>query len=254
VPLSSGLVQQVPLFSGFTPQELRQFLDASTVSTHRAGEVLWEVGSASNCLLVLLDGEVEMCTPQGTAVAGVRPISAIGETGFVNRTPRTATARAVADSRLLRAGYYEFEALAERLPGLRAKLYRNVVRILADRLADAHDLIARYRQVQESVSPARPGDGRARRGAAAHAPTDAPDEDAEADRLVAQFYPLVDIEPTPEQRLADRDVVLQLRRDGYTHADIEYAAKWAVRNIPSIRRFGLVRLSIREAFQDRWTG
>ncbi|MEW6754272.1 MAG: cyclic nucleotide-binding domain-containing protein [Candidatus Latescibacterota bacterium] len=258
VQLAASLVQQVPLFFGFTLQEMQRYMDASTLCTYQPGDVLCEDGSASNRLFVLLDGELEVLTRQNTAMAGIRPVSAVGETGFISRKPRTATVRAKVASRLLRTGYHEFEALAEKLPALRVKVYRNVIRVLSDRLDDANDLLLRYRRAQEAGIPAgaaEPPEPRA--DAAAPAGGDSgltPDEDARADRLVTEFYGLVQVEVSPDQRLADRQSVLQLRRDGYTHADLEYAVKWAARNIPAIKRFGLVRLSIREAFQERWSG
>lgn len=43
----------------------------------------------------------------------------------------------------------------------------------------------------------------------------------------------------------------ELCKDGYSDVDIEYAVKWTVRNIPQVKRFSMVKLSIAEAFEGK---
>ena len=76
-------------------------------------------------------------------------------------------------------------------------------------------------------------------------------DEGETAQLVLDFYTRTDQEIDPAQLRQDQAVVAQLGRDGYTAADIEYAILWTVSNIPMARRFGMVGLSIREAFENR---
>ena len=85
--------------------------------------------------------------------------------------------------------------------------------------------------------------------AAAEAPAVLPPEEV----LVRTFYELVGEEPDAALLESDRQACEGLRAGGYTEADIEYAVKWTARNIPGAKRFSLVRLSIREAFEDKWS-
>ena len=78
------------------------------------------------------------------------------------------------------------------------------------------------------------------------------DEETRLENSLQLFYELAKVEGDEEQKTADRESYLDLRKTGYTDADIEYAIKWAVRNIPSIKRFSLVKLSIDEAFENKW--
>ena len=76
---------------------------------------------------------------------------------------------------------------------------------------------------------------------------------AEAAPLLQQFYELAGVDSSPTLIEEDLPLFRQLRQDGYTPADIEYAIKWTARNIPAVKRFSLVKLSIVEAFADKWS-
>ena len=78
----------------------------------------------------------------------------------------------------------------------------------------------------------------------------AAEEDAQAARLVDDFYRSISVEVSQEQRRLDQDAVLQLRREGFTHDDIAHTCRWLVRHLPAARSFSLVGLSIREAVSD----
>lgn len=249
-PVAGRLVQQVPLFFGLKPADTRAFLEICHAGIHPQGEVLCEYRAASNRLFILLEGGLDVLSPNGEQLASLRPVTTVGEMGFICRRPRSATVRVRETSRLLRVEHHDFEVLVEQRPELASRIYRNLVRILADRLGDANDLIARYRaqyeqaQASESGEPAVP--------AAGVAPATPVDTERQATGLLEQFYALAEIEADTAQRAEDRGLMAQLQRDGYSGADIEYAIKWTVRNIPGAKRFNLVRLSIREAFEDRW--
>ena len=62
------------------------------------------------------------------------------------------------------------------------------------------------------------------------------------------------IHETPQEDHLEQDLdqYTDLKNDGYTDADIEFAVKWAARNITSAKRFIMVKLSVDEAFEERW--
>ena len=305
------LVQRVPLFLGLRPRQLQAFLRVCRTLSAAPREVLCERGTSSTKLFILLAGKLDVLGDDGAVLARVTPVTTVGEMGFVSRKPRSATVRAAAASRLLVVEYHDFETLIEADVALSARLYRNMARILADRLSDANAEVTRYRKLCEGRSdpsagaaepealgeacgeleiPATtPGDGdpsapaetggrsgipaaeapagdlesspiSARPGAEAEpeaGPTPARHgpavvlEEPETARLVLDFYTRTDQEIDPAQLRQDQEVVAQLGRDGYTAADIEYAILWTVRNIPMARRFSMVGLSIREAFENQ---
>ena len=290
--LAGSLIQKVPLFHGFRPREMKAFLEVCKLGAVAAGEVLCEYNTSSNRLFILVEGRLDIVGPDNTSIAVLQGVQTVGEMGFITRKPRTATVRAGSECRVLRVDYFEFENLIERNLNLRSKIYRNMVRILADRLSDANDKLMRYRKryesdrdpasfAREEDAPDLADDARAELAEVAVVETD-PEEDnddsvseerggdgvevqvaeagdqdaellAEADVLLKHFYELAGLNHSLGKVQEDLPLYRQLRQDGYTSADIEYAVKWTVRNIPNVKRFSLVKLSIKEAFEDKWS-
>jgi CRP-like cAMP-binding protein len=266
--LTGQLVHKVPLFFGFSPTEMKAFLDICKMGERPLGETICEFNTTSSRLFLLLDGELDILGQDGTPLAVQKPISTVGEMGFVTRKPRTATVKTRTASQILRVEHHDFDGLMESDAGLRAKIYRNLVRILSDKLSDANDLVIRYRKLYESGTRAQPKDDipTAREAdqtakeekptGGEHgkvAPTDNEQEGRDAEAMLKTFYQIANLEADVATLESDRNAYFDLRKDGYTAADIEYAIKWSVRNIPNIRKFNLVKLSISEAFEDKWS-
>lgn len=298
--LAGSLIQKVPLFFGFRPKEMKVFLEICKLGALEAGETICEFNTSSNRLFILVEGKLDVVGPDQTVLATLQGVQTVGEMGFITRKPRTATVRAGSACRVLRVDYLEFESLIERSMSLRSKIYRNMVRILADRLSNANDLVMRYRKLYESgrdpasfvareetmpdltedakaelaevataqIEGRAEADGKLveqvtdsgkelqdeKKAAAVDRPQDSDDEiHAEALPLLQQFYELAGVDETAETIAADVPLYSQLRQDGYSTVDIEYAIKWTVRNIPAVKRFSLVKLSVVEAFEDKWS-
>lgn len=253
--LNKILNQHIPLFTGLSPKQMHSLLETSKLGLHHPGEILCEYGGRSDRLLVLLSGQLEVLGEGGTLLAIIRPVTTVGEMGFLTRKPRSATVRAKEQSQVLAIDYLGFMKLIEDDFRLQARIYRNAVRLLAERLSDANDLIVRYRQLaadkQPAPQPAPPSTG-------GETPEEPPkqssqEEEAEAEDIVGTFYRLIEQPIDPQHLAEDRILYGGLRRDGYTAADILYTVKWTVRHIPAAKRFNLVKLSIKEAFEDKWS-
>jgi CRP-like cAMP-binding protein len=259
--LARQLIHKVPLFFGFKPQQMKVFLDICKPGRIAPGETLCEYNTTSNRLFILLEGELDILSPDGRLLTTLRPITTVGEMGFVSRRPRSATVKASKASHLLRVDYHEFEELVERNAELRAKVYRNMVRILADRISDANDLVMRYRKLYESSQKPEPaekeepaaGQETAEQAAKGEGEPGQETEEEQRQRLLEAFYQLASLAADEAQQEKDRKLYDQLRQGGYTPIDIEYAIKWTVRHIPAVKRFNLVKLSIEEAFEDKWS-
>ena len=76
--------------------------------------------------------------------------------------------------------------------------------------------------------------------------------DGEASRFVIDFYSLADLELDPEQLKRDKIIVREIWQEGYSEADLDYAIRWTIKNIPGAKRFNMVKLSIGEAFEHKW--
>ena len=248
--LASQLIDKVPLFFGFSPQQMQVFLDICMESSRTRGEIFCEYGEPSDALFILLNGQLGIAGQDGTVLAHIFPVTTVGEMGFITRKPRSAIVWAMRASRLLEIQYHDFEALVKQDFELGAKIYRNMVGILADRLSDANDLIFRYRKLYESEQePPDTGDDEE----LAQQTESSEEEDRVAAALIRRFYEYIGRQVCIAQIEVDKKVFDQLMAEGYSEADIEYAIKWTVRNLPSSRDFEVVKSSIGDAFETRWS-
>lgn len=115
------------------------FRHAQTTTTLHAGEVLFEKGDPADLVYSVIEGEIEV-EIDGTVVGTLGPGQIVGEMGIIegNQTPRTATVRAVTESRLVPIDEDEFKRLVERVPHFAL----NVLRIVAERLRQTDVLIS----------------------------------------------------------------------------------------------------------------
>ena len=315
------LIRQIPLFFGLSPRQLQAFLRICRTSEVDDSDHLCRFGDTSNRLYILIEGRLEIISPSGVSLTFVEPVTTVGEMGFMSRRPRSATVRAAGTCRLLTVEYHDFEAMIENNHELSARVYRNTVRILYDKLGNANEQLASYRAREFRESESRDGQGERERDsetdpaatgaresppvveaaetvadipsstADAEPPADdlesgseepvagdvasaeASDEgapgssepdrvagdrhvrdldDGEASRFVIDFYSLADLELDPGQLERDKSIVREMWRQGYSAADLDYAIRWTLKNIPGAKRFNMVKLSIDEAFEHKW--
>lgn len=133
---------QASLLAKLSAQDQAVLIQQMAWLDYAPGDVLIRRGDASDCLLVLLQGQasVVVSTPSQAAfrLAGVRSGSLIGEMGFLDRRERSATVvaeTAVKIGSLSRAAY---EALQRTHPHIAHQLVVNISLDLANRLRNTN--------------------------------------------------------------------------------------------------------------------
>lgn len=248
-------LKPLPIFVGLKPAQLQSLFQLCKREDYTPGQVLCEYGAPSHQLFVLAKGKLEVLAEDGGHLAAIEPISAVGEVGFITRTPRSATVRAQEPSSVLALEDSDFARLVSQDVELRASIYHNAIRWLAEKLCDANDMIVRYRRTYEPrataalLRAAAPASARSSESFAAAAEFD---EKEEADQVVGLFYKLAGQQPSAVQLAEDRQSYALMRRSGKSREDIVYAVKWTARYRSRAKRFSIVRLSIKEAFESCW--
>src|SRR5437899_2378060 len=102
-------------------------------------------GEVGRAVCIVIAGALEVVSVEGDA-SGARVIpvptgSVIGEVGFFDARPRSATVRAVTDGEVRRLDHEGYEALAGSDPALARTLLFELGRILAVRLRQTNDFI-----------------------------------------------------------------------------------------------------------------
>ena len=112
-------LRQSPLFSGLNDHDFNWLLDQAQETNIAEGEVLMAEGSPGGSLYIVLDGEFEFTKRSGqqqVVLARRGSGEMIGEFSLLDQAPRTATARATRDSRLIMIPQNAFQQLLSISP------------------------------------------------------------------------------------------------------------------------------------------
>jgi CRP-like cAMP-binding protein len=120
-------LRRVPLFAGLDERSLQAVAILAHEIEVRAGDVLMVEGEPGDEFYVIVDGTVRIESGDRT----IRSMTAggfLGEIALVDRRPRTATATAVTDARLLEIRAHEFDRLLDTLPAVHERISAAVAR------------------------------------------------------------------------------------------------------------------------------
>jgi predicted acylesterase/phospholipase RssA/CRP-like cAMP-binding protein len=123
-----------------------------------AGDVLFREGDPSDAAYFVITGRVLVSAARPSGEAILREVGrgeVIGELGLIDRSPRSATVRAVRDTTLARFSVAVFEELTRRNPSLTLQ----VARAILGRIERARPLVERSASL--AVAVAAPTDGHA---------------------------------------------------------------------------------------------
>ena len=119
-------LRQVPLFSHLGPRETERLSMLADELDIPDGQVLTRQGASGGEFFIVLAGQVTIAT--------MNPGDFLGEIALIDGKPRTATARAEGDARLLVVGRAPFHELMDEFPEIRV----SVLQALAERVR-AHE-------------------------------------------------------------------------------------------------------------------
>jgi CRP-like cAMP-binding protein len=114
-------LERVPLFSGFTEDELRRVAELSKIVEVRAGTTVTQMGDAGDSFFVIIDGTVAVRT-QVEVGNQLQPGDFFGEMSVLDGEPRSATITATTDVRLLVVDRVHFSRLLDETPGLTRRI------------------------------------------------------------------------------------------------------------------------------------
>lgn len=124
-----------------------RLLDHSELLRFRAGDLIIRAGEEDRALYIIVDGTLEILLVdqrgQEQHYGTIEPKSVTGEIAFLDGRPRAATIRATTDGDMLRLSFEAYETLAARHPELGRAILLDLGRILAVRLRQANEVIAR---------------------------------------------------------------------------------------------------------------
>jgi CRP-like cAMP-binding protein len=134
-------LRSVPDFSSLDDHALLRIVGASANLFWPAGSIIFEKGSPSEALFVVLSGRVQIFERLGdreVEVTRVEPGSSFGEISLMLNTTHTKDARALEDAELMVVPKGSFQELLDSNPDLAAQFQRRI----AERLPVAGEVAA----------------------------------------------------------------------------------------------------------------
>jgi len=133
VKLNPELVRQAPLFAGLSRWEARKVVLLANLGTVPAGSMMIRKGETATDMFLIVSGRLRVFDGE-RVLAVLGPGATVGEMALVSREVRSANVVAEEDSVVLRLDFAAFERIRRRFPYTGAKLFRNLARVLAERL------------------------------------------------------------------------------------------------------------------------
>ena len=145
-PPSIDRLREIGLFGALSDDVLTHLARALQQRNVAPGTAVFQEGDAGHDMFVVLDGEVEVLKKsrrgrqQRVAILG--PSDMLGEMSIIDVQPRSATARALAPTRLLRIASEDLDALYRHDVKSYAIVVLNVARNLSRRLRVTDGILA----------------------------------------------------------------------------------------------------------------
>jgi CRP/FNR family cyclic AMP-dependent transcriptional regulator len=108
-------LKRVPLFAGLGRRELEELGTLADEVDVADGRMLTRQGETGDEFFVVLDGAVQVDV-NGSVISTLGKGDFLGEIALVDGKPRTATTRAVGQTRLLVVGHRQFHQLMDDFP------------------------------------------------------------------------------------------------------------------------------------------
>jgi predicted RND superfamily exporter protein len=137
----SGDVRRAPLFAGLSRWEARKVVLLGGLHEYEAGAPVIVKGEIGTEMYMVVTGRVRVFDPLpdggGRTLTVLGPGGIIGEIGVLTQQVRSASVLAEARSELLRLDHAALERVRKWSPYTSAKLFRNIARMLGERLREA---------------------------------------------------------------------------------------------------------------------
>lgn len=131
--------EKIPLFNGLMPEEVEDIIKRGKVIIARKGETIFHEGMLGSNLFIVLSGKIGIFL-KNQMITKCRVGDTFGEMAVLNKKPRTATATALEESRLLCLDEKQINEIMEKRVAVRLLL--NAIHLLSERLERDNYLIS----------------------------------------------------------------------------------------------------------------
>lgn len=129
---------RVPIFEHCTAGEISSISAVAQEHTYAPGQIIVTQGTPGQAFYLILSGRVGI-ERDGNVLGAFGPGDFFGEMSLLDSAPRSATIRAIEETRCLMLSSWDFKGLLERTPSIAIKL----LEVLSRRLRVADERLVR---------------------------------------------------------------------------------------------------------------
>jgi len=144
------IVEKIPFVRNLSMHQVQQVLNIGRLETYPVGHVLCKDGEKSNAMFILLAGELAVKDGH-MHLARVMPVDIVGEMGVITNQPRCATIEVVKDVTLISVGKMQFDALLKQDVDMAARIYKNMLDSLSQKLRTNNDRLSQSQEGESSL-------------------------------------------------------------------------------------------------------
>jgi predicted N-acetyltransferase YhbS len=137
-PRMTRAIAEVPLFAGMSTEQALRLAGVCRVRDFDAGARIYSASDPTDCLYLILKGEVEISAGSPPVpIASIRDGATLGEISLLAETPRAATATATTRVETAVIAHRDLLELIRRRPDIGVIIYRNLALGLGHKLRQA---------------------------------------------------------------------------------------------------------------------
>ena len=137
----ANILHQLPFLNNLHRSQITKILRICTVSTYESGAQVCGANTCSDEMYILIAGEIAVQSADGSHVTQIKPVTTVGELGFIAGCARPILLEVTAKSRVLCLRRERFQLLLKAEPDIQLKVHLNVIEILSNKLMKIMGLV-----------------------------------------------------------------------------------------------------------------
>ncbi|MBT7420128.1 MAG: response regulator [Gemmatimonadetes bacterium] len=134
--LIGQIFKKIPVLKGLAPSQTQAVLNICETRFYEPGDIVCARGAMSEDMHILISGTMSVTGSDGTVIAVLNPVMAVGEMGLIRRQERSAQVEAITPSNTITIARLPFEQLLAKDPKLKTLFYGNVVDSLSTKIVN----------------------------------------------------------------------------------------------------------------------
>lgn len=148
-------LKTVPFFNELSNWQLKKVSEIVFERSYDTEEVIFEQGQPGAALFLIVDGQVSVEASRDHMIASLATLERgafFGEMALLDEAPRSASAKAVNQTKCLALYRNDLSRLIHSDPSTACHIYRALARIVGDRLRSTNDLLIKETDRVEKIA------------------------------------------------------------------------------------------------------